>query len=109
MSQTIIGYGFVKTESGALNVRSGPGTNYNKKGSLPKGTKIDVLEDDGEWLYIRYGTLEGYVMASYIEAVCNDVGTDHDEDEASTAAAVYSTIIILAGKRWVIEMREAVD
>ena len=45
-----------------LNIRSGPGTNYNKRGSLTQGYKVEVLEMDGDWAKIA----EGWVSAKYL-------------------------------------------
>ena len=42
-SGSVIYSATVTTQSGNLNVRSGPGTEYPKIGSLPKGETVDVL------------------------------------------------------------------
>jgi len=40
----------VENSMGALNVRTGPGTNYKKAGpSLKNGTEIEVVEIQGQW------------------------------------------------------------
>ena len=60
----------VKTTSGNLNVRSGAGTNYSVKASLPNGKVIVVLSQSGGWAKIVYnGRSTGYVSASYLTAV----------------------------------------
>ncbi len=57
----------VKTQSGALNVRSGPGTNYSKSGTLAKGETVIVLSTSGNWSRVLYhGTKTGYVSAQYL-------------------------------------------
>ena len=38
----------------ALNVRSGPGTNYSIIGTLSKGTKVDILGESGNFYAIEY-------------------------------------------------------
>lgn len=57
-----------------LNIRSGPGTNYEAKASTTDGATVTVLEDAGNgWYKIKfalgYGKYdEGYVMGSYLAA-----------------------------------------
>ena len=63
--------GTIVNASGGLNVRSGPGTSYNRIGSLWNGSTVNVLEDAGNgWYKISYrgssGTVEGYIMGDYI-------------------------------------------
>ena len=62
--------GVVFTESGTLNLRAKPDTNANIIASMPKGTYVDVLGDDGSWCYIRYdsnGTVYyGYASKQFI-------------------------------------------
>ena len=45
----------------ALNVRTGPGTNYKVLGSVIKGTELQVLGSSGKWLKVKYGNREAYV------------------------------------------------
>lgn len=50
-----------------LNVRSGPSTKHSKVGTLPQGTKVQLLES-GEWCKIKYdGSKTGYVYKSYLK------------------------------------------
>lgn len=73
----------VTTKSGSLNIRSGPGTQYPKTGSLPKGEKVDILmeydlDGDGkpEWAYMGGDGKQGYVSLAYLTRV---------EDEATAS------------------------
>ena len=54
-------YGYVAASS--LNVRSTPDTSGEKVGSLPNGTKVELLEQLDGW----YRIAEGYVSADYIQ------------------------------------------
>ena len=57
----------VKTNSGALNVRSGAGTGYAKIGTLSKGESVLILSTSNGWSQILYhGSKTGYVSASYL-------------------------------------------
>lgn len=59
----------VKTQSGNLNVRSGPGTSYAKTGTLAKGETVIVLSSSSGWSRILYhGTKTGYVSAQYLSS-----------------------------------------
>lgn len=59
----------VRTSSGALNVRSGPGTSYAKTGSLSKGETVIQLSSSNGWCKVLYhGTKTGYVSAQYLSS-----------------------------------------
>ena len=52
--------------NGALNVRSGAGTNYSVIGSLSNGAKVEIVETSGSWYKIKYGSGYGYVSKDYV-------------------------------------------
>ena len=57
----------VKTQSTSLNVRSGAGTNYAVKDSVPKGEIVIILSTTNSWSKILYnGTKTGYVSSQYL-------------------------------------------
>ena len=57
----------VNTQSGSLNVRSGPGTGYGKTAALRKGEAVLLLSTSGGWSRVLYhGTKTGYVSAQYL-------------------------------------------
>lgn len=47
----------------ALNVRKGPGTNYDVVTAVRIGEKVTILENQGEWLRIK----SGWVKADYVK------------------------------------------
>lgn len=60
----------VRTSSGNLNVRKGPGTSYSRTGSLSKGETVIRLSTANGWSRILYhGTKTGYVSDSYLSSV----------------------------------------
>lgn len=64
-----------------LNIRSGPGTDYDKVGTLKAGTVVDIVADDGSgWYQID----SGYVSAEYVTLV----GADYEGSSELGAAAV---------------------
>lgn len=50
----------------SLNVRSGPGTSYSKVGYLSKGNAITTYQQSGDWIYMKSGSVAGYVHTAYI-------------------------------------------
>ena len=57
----------VQTQSGSLNIRTGPGTSYGKAGTLSKGEVVLRLSESGGWSRILYhGTKTGYVSSQYL-------------------------------------------
>ena len=57
-----------KVTASALNVRSGPSTNYKKVSTLYQGDIVDVISIDDGWAKI--GTSK-YVSAQYLLEVTN--------------------------------------
>lgn len=53
--------------NGSVNLRSGPGTEYEKLETLEKGTEIYVLEDSKDWVKVRANWKEGYIHKNYVE------------------------------------------
>lgn len=63
---TVPAQGRVNTQGATLNVRSGPGTNHSRIGTLSDGSTVDILDLAGEWYHIRTDALTGYVSAEYL-------------------------------------------
>lgn len=55
----VLGYGVV--EIGSLNVRSGPGTKYDKVDSVSEGSRYAYYQKSGNWVRIK----DGWVSTSY--------------------------------------------
>lgn len=59
----------VTTQSQPLNVRSGPGTSYQRLTSLPKGEVVIRLSTSGGWSRVLYsGIKTGYVSTEYLSS-----------------------------------------
>ena len=62
----------VKSATGTLNVRGGPGTNFDTLswGPIENGQKVQRLEARGEWYRVRRWVdgvaREGWVFAAYL-------------------------------------------
>lgn len=49
-----------------LNFRAGPGTNYIIHRKVPIGTVVEVTDFNGEWGYIKYDGLYGWISMTYL-------------------------------------------
>jgi uncharacterized protein YraI len=50
-----------------VNLRSGPGTKYDVVTTIPKGTKVNVVGQEGGWLKVesKQGNKPGYISEKY--------------------------------------------
>ena len=74
--------GIVSTQNTDLNVRKGPGTEYEKVGTVAKGAIIDITgtttnAEKEEWYKISINGIVGFVMTKYVTLV--DVPETPDE------------------------------
>ena len=68
----------VKTNSTSLNVRSGGGTNYAIKDTIPKGEIVIILSTSNGWSKILYnGTKTGFVSSTYLST--NSASTNYSK------------------------------
>ena len=80
--------------TGVLNVRSGPGTDYERLGTVRMGTTVTILNTEGGWYKVSTGSLTGYVSADYV-AIMDDLGS------SPLGAAAAALAISLVGSRYV--------
>ena len=76
-------YAEVTTQSGKLNVRSGPDTEYGKIGTVAKGETVVVKSHGADWDFINYNGLQGYVSNQYLkplEEIHDDTSPDQGEN-----------------------------
>ena len=60
--------GTITGAGSGLNVRSGPGSSYEKVASLANGNKVTILAVENGWFKIDYGNGKtGYVSADYVK------------------------------------------
>ena len=78
--------------TGSLNVRSGPGTNYDKCGKVYAGKTVEILETLNGW----YRIPEGYVSADYIRVM-----DESDTAASGIAAQVVETALSFVGYPYV--------
>lgn len=68
----------VSTESGNLNVRSGPGTNSKVVGSLERGSEVKVVgyDESGKWAKVNIDGKEYYVSKDYLKSAPKNDNTN---------------------------------
>ena len=54
---------------GSLNLRKGPGTDYDVITTIPSGAIAKLLGQEGEWYYVSYNGYSGYVHSDYCTLV----------------------------------------
>lgn len=59
----------VRMTSDNINVRSGPGTDYERLGSAYIGYDFEFVEQLEEWTKIIYDGKEAYVYSEYVEVI----------------------------------------
>ena len=59
-------YYTVQTDGYDLNIRKGPGTNYDVIGGIPNGTQVGVAADSGDWYLACYNGTYGWVSGDYL-------------------------------------------
>ena len=78
--------------TGSLNIRSGPGTDYDKCGKVYAGKTVEILETLDGW----YRIPEGYVSADYIRVM-----DESDTAASGVAAQVVETALSFVGYPYV--------
>ena len=73
-----------------LNVRTGPGTEFDVQGTLAQGDEVQVLAVEGDWCRIQYKGAEAYVSAEFVarpgETVTTTTATTTTTTTTTTAA-----------------------
>lgn len=51
----------------SVRVRTGPGTTFQTVGSLSKGTAVDIIEKNENWIKVKTADIEGWVSSDYLK------------------------------------------
>lgn len=97
-----LGDGTVTADS--LRLRKEAGTDSAVLSMLPNGTKIDVLEESGDWYLVSYRSLMGYVHRDYVDFTPVIAAEESEADAAEAAELALFMVSIqpedtLAGKQ----------
>ncbi len=93
---------YITGASGGLNVRSGPGTTYEKVASLQNGDKVTIMEVlDNGWYKITYSGANGqdsigYVKSDYVTA--QDTSSPSTEPSQSPGTSTSGLVSGATGK-----------
>ena len=92
----------VVTNSGSLNLRDGPGKEYKRIGSLPRGEIVDVLSETDDWAFVMDDGISGYASKAYLRPTgapesASDAGRDKPPVEGAEAAR-HDLVTILRHK-----------
>lgn len=63
--ETTTGKSVYVTSEGGLNMRKEPDSKSEVIAVIPNGTKLDVLDEQGEWYKVKYEGKEGWVWKGY--------------------------------------------
>ncbi len=83
-----------------LNIRSGPGVEYECVAKLSKGTQVTVLESANGWCKISDGTTTGYASAAYISTGSTSAGSASGSSGSTGSAATQAKTqqgLVMAG------------
>lgn len=58
--------GIVTVSEGKVNIRDSASMDGKIVGKIGKDAGCDILEEDGEWLHIKSGQVEGYIKSEYV-------------------------------------------
>ena len=84
-----------------LNVRIGPGTNFDVQGSLKQGDEVQVLEIEGDWCRIQYKGTEAYVHKDYVAEPGSTTATTTTTKAVTTTANKTSATSIQYTDRYI--------
>lgn len=66
-----------------INIRSGPGTDYDKVGVLYANSEITVIGSSGEWAAVSYNGTTGYILRSLLSSTPPATTTPAPETETA--------------------------
>lgn len=79
--------GSAQVTAQALNVRTGPGTEFGKLGLLKANDNVKVYGEKNGWLEIRLDGKVAYISAKYANLIKSEKATPKKEDEDKAQAA----------------------
>lgn len=83
-----------------LNLRSGPGTNYDKLGQVHQNEQYPIVGQEGDWVEIQLDGYTAWISTDYVtiqedssEQQVKNVGLDHSVDQTSITIPFEKTHI----------------
>ncbi len=94
-----IGYGLVQSGDATLNVRSGPGTEYDQVTVLYDGTVVDIIGIDNGWFKIAHNDVSGYVSSDYM-VTCKDSAGSRGDGAVVTSSSPMGQQVVEYAKQF---------
>ena len=89
-----IGYGLVQTGGSTLNVRSGPGTDYDKVTSLSNDSVVTIVGIDNGWYKVKTsGGSVGYVSSDYMTTCKDSAGSRGDGTVVAASSSLGQQVV----------------
>lgn len=97
-SSKSVNYSVKVTAKDGVNLRSGAGTSYNKKGAVPYNTTLKITKETSgggyTWGYTKYDNITGWVALKYTKKLSSAVYyTVKTGDTLSSIASKYNTTV----------------
>lgn len=105
----------LKVTGNPVNLRSGPGTNYDIVGQLQKGDTLTLLGATGEWYQVKNADgLNGYIAAYLTEKVNAGSGNGSpnqgaDPANLTPASSSQNPVVYLDGKKLSFEVEPIIE
>lgn len=80
-------------EENHLNVRSGPGTEYDRIGQVHEGEQYKIIDEEENWVKIEFAGMEGWVIKDYI-TIQEDETQESSASENALERPQQSTVTI---------------
>ena len=72
----------VRIKEDNVNVRSGPGTDYDRLGAAYRDFDFEILEEESNgWIKIMYDDKPAYIYADYVDVIPMFINSDGDYEE----------------------------
>lgn len=98
-SDAPIGYGLVRTDGATLNVRSGPGTEYDQVISLYNGAVVTITGIDNGWYKIETAKgYVGYVSSDYMVTCKDSAGSRGDGQGLQSGSSLGQQVVDYAAQ-----------
>lgn len=82
---------------GTINVRSGPGTEYDRVGHVYSGMRVSILGEENGWYLVQWNDSTGYVMCDFVLEGVTLVGSPVGQQVASMAMNFLGTRYVYGG------------
>jgi N-acetylmuramoyl-L-alanine amidase len=83
------------TNTGNLNIRSGPSTSFASKGTIAENTQVSGAHSVGGWTYVKAGNITGFISSYYLRSTEASVEKEKPPVTGSADVRLSGQTIIL--------------